>query len=347
MKKYKIGIAGYFATGKSKAGGQEAKTCSLDKILKEKYGKNNIFNVDTTNWKKKPMHLFFDLIKLPILCENIVILPAQNSVKFFVPILLLINIFFRRRIYYSVVGGWLPDFLRDHNYMIFLLKKLHGIWVETLTMKEKLEELGFYNVDIIVNFKHINQVSPDALKFSYEEPFCLCTFSRIMKEKGIEDAIEAVEYINNLYKKEVFKLDIYGKVEEQYIEEFNEILKKVPSYISYKGIVEPENSTETLKDYFALLFPTHYYTEGVPGTIIDAYTAGVPVVCALWGNSKDVFIDRVTGIGYEFNNVTALKEVLKEIYICPEKIICMKYNCLKEAKKYNPNVVIKILEKYF
>lgn len=347
MRKYKIGIIGYFATGKSKAGGQEAKTCSLDKVLKERYGKEKIFNIDTTDWKKRPISLFFSLIKSPILCENIIILPAQNSIKFFIPILILSNIFFKRKIYYSVVGGWLPDFLKNHNYIKLLLKKIDRIWVETLTMKEKLEEMNFSNVDIIVNFKYINQTPSDLLNVIYKEPFHLCTFSRIMEEKGIEDAIEVVKYVNNLYKKEIFRLDIYGKVEEQYVEKFNKILNEFPSYISYKGIIDPEDSTKVLKDYFALLFPTHYYTEGIPGTIIDAYTAGVPVICALWGNYKDVFIDGITGIGYEFNNILALKKVLEDVYNYPEKIISMKNNCLKEAQKYNPNLVIKILEKYF
>lgn len=346
MRKYKIGIIGYFAKGKSKAGGQEAKTCSLDKALRNKFGDESVLDLDTTSWKKRIIKLFLNLITLPVQCENIIMLPAQNSLKFFVPILVVINIFFKRKIFYSVVGGWLPKYLQKHKYLIFFLKRLDKIWVETVSMREALNKLDINNVDVIVNFKYINKVFLDISKFTYNEPYSLCIFSRIMKEKGVEDAIEAVKYVNNYYKRTVIKLDIYGKIEKEYIDRFDEILKLKPSYIIYKGEVEPEKSVEILKDYLAVLFPTRYYTEGIPGTIIDAYTAGVPVICSLWENHRDVFFNEITGLGYEFKNVNALKEILKNIVKNPEKIISMKKNCLAESEKYNPNVVMKKIEKY-
>ena len=50
----------------------------------------------------------------------------------------------------------------------------------------------------------------------------------------------------------------------------------------YCGIKDPKDSVKTLKNYFALVFPTRFYTEGIPGTIIDAYYAGVPVIASKW-----------------------------------------------------------------
>lgn len=35
------------------------------------------------------------------------------------------------------------------------------------------------------------------LRTEYNAPFRFCTFSRVMKEKGIEDAIEAIRDINS------------------------------------------------------------------------------------------------------------------------------------------------------
>lgn len=45
------------------------------------------------------------------------------------------------------------------------------------------------------------------------------------------------------------------------------------------------------------------YTEGIPGTLIDAYCAGVPVVSALWLNYVGVFEDEVTGYIIQVNLV--------------------------------------------
>lgn len=347
MKKYKVGLVGYFATGKSKAGGQEAKTCSLDKSLKERYGKEMVFDVDTTNWKKKPFSLLIGLFKLCLKCENVIMLPAQNSIRIFIPFILFFNTFFQRKIFYSVVGGWLPEYLEKNIRLCKKAKKLTGIFVETNSMKKKLDNMNFKNVDVIPNFKVLEPIEKEELNMTFEMPYFLCTFSRVMKEKGIEDIVDAVININNKYKKEIYKLDIYGKIDDGYQIEFEKISKQFPNYIRYMGMVEPHESVKVIKNYFALVFPTKYYTEGMPGTLIDAYMAGVPVISSLWGNYEDVFIDNVTGWGYEFSNNMQLEKLLEKIINNPNDFIKMKETTLENSKKYTSKIAIaKICEKF-
>lgn len=106
-------------------------------------------------------------------------------------------------------------------------------------------------------------------------------------------------------------------------------------------MVDYNNSVDVLKNYFVLLFPTRFYTEGIPGTIIDAYAAGVPVVSAKWESFTDIIIDGVTGIGYEFLNQNQLIEILRNIQI--EKILKMKTECLSQSRKYMPEIIIKTI----
>lgn len=56
--KTKIGMIGYFASGKSKSGGQEAKTCAIAEELDKDFGVAEVKKVDTLNWKKHPVKLF-------------------------------------------------------------------------------------------------------------------------------------------------------------------------------------------------------------------------------------------------------------------------------------------------
>lgn len=347
MKKYKVGIIGFFANGKSKAGGQEAKTCSIDRAMKEEYGYTAIYNVDTTDWKKNPMKLFFGIINMSFRCENIIMLPAQNSLKIFVPFFEILNVIFHRKLFYSVVGGWLPNYLTENISLQYKCKKLDAIFVETKSMRDALLDMGFVNVEVVPNFKYLKSVQIEKTNTSYNLPYRICTFSRVMKEKGIEDIINAVETINNKYKKVVYKLDIYGKIDDSYISRFEELKNNFPNYIRYCGMVEPNQSVETIKDYFALVFPTHYFTEGVPGTLIDACMAGVPVISALWGNYEDVFIENVTGWGYEFNNQNALVDVLIKIMNGPEEFSKMRKITLKESEKYLPINNIQLITKHF
>ena len=117
--------------------------------------------------------------------------------------------------------------------------------------------------------------------------------------------------------------------------------KKFSSAIQYKGNAPFDKSVEILSGYFALLFPTQYFTEGIPGTIIDAYAAGVPVISSRWKSFSDVIIDGVTGIGYDFYNNNQLEVLLDEIISNPQKITTLKNACVKKAEEFLPRNAIK------
>ena len=96
-----------------------------------------------------------------------------------------------------------------------------------------------------------------------------------MKEKGIETAVNIITEVNDRLGYIAYSLDIYGQVDTSQVEWFENLKKQLPDYICYCGCVDANRSVEVLQKYFALLFPTHFYTEGIPGTIIDAYAAGM------------------------------------------------------------------------
>lgn len=346
MSKYKIGVIGFFGTAVSKAGGQEAKTCALTKALSDYYGKDSVKTVDTLNWRKSPFKLLKNVICLIKECDNVLMLPAQNGVRIFVPLFVVLKNFFRKKIYYPVVGGWLPELLKKHRFLRCLVGKLDGIWVETSSMKIELETQGLSNVKLLPNFKFVEMLKNEDVVDDYSTPYRLCIFSRIMKEKGVEDAINAVSCINERNRTVVFELDIYGKVDEGYLDRFTEIQKNFPKYVKYCGMVEPEKSVDVLKNYFALLFPTHYETEGIPGTILDAYASGVPVITAIWKNSGDVFVEGKTGYGYEIHNQNQFIARLEQVADNPNDFVLMKKNCLDFYKKYTPESVTKLLIQY-
>lgn len=346
MKKHLIGVVGFFGTKESRAGGQEAKTCALTRAFEENYGKDEVVTVDTRNWKKHPFRLLGQIILAARNCKNIFMLPAQNAVRIFVPLFVVLRYFCKCKQHYAVVGGWLPTITAENKVLAFFAKKLDGIYVETNTMRTALEAQGFGNVFVLPNFKFITPLRPEELSENCARPHKLCTFSRVMQEKGIEDAIAAVRAVNEKYGTTVYELDIYGKIDPSYEERFQQIMEEVPPYIRYCGMVEPEESVEVLKSYFALLFPTHYATEGVPGTIIDAYASGVPVITALWNNSADVFEEGVNGWGYELNDQSAFVGLLDRLVHNPESFAAMKKIALQAAKKYQPDYLIRYIDSF-
>lgn len=224
------------------------------------------------------------------------------------------------------------------------MKRLDGIWVETKTMKQQLDKIGFDNIKVIPNFKSLNILTAGELVYSDLLPMKLCIFSRINQMKGITDAINAVIKVNNDLRHTVYTLDIYGLISEEYKVEFDILCTKSPSYINYKGCVPPEQSVNVIKNYFALLFPTLYPTEGIPGTIIDAYAAGVPIISAKWNSFSDIVDEGQTGVGFLQGDFTALLDILKKVAKAPEVLSNMKVHCLNKALEYSPQRIKTMIQ---
>lgn len=63
-----------------------------------------------------------------------------------------------------------------------------------------------------IKYRYLSVLSPIKCNnnITKQEPLRLCTFSRVMKEKGIEDAVNAVEAVNEYFGRLVYTLDIWS-----------------------------------------------------------------------------------------------------------------------------------------
>lgn len=340
----KIGICGNFSHGTEAIGGQTIRTRIVAEELKEKYGKKEIVEIDTNQWKKKPLSLLFSCILLLIKCENIIILPAHNGIKVFIPLFVSMNAIFRRKIHYIVIGAWLADDLNENKWLIKFTKRINYIYVQTETLKEKLKHLSICgNTILFPNFKKIHPLGLEELRINNCIPYKICTLSRINYLKGIEEAIDVISKLHKDNNKTYFKLDVYGPIEEDYRERFTNVVSEHSNFVSYKGVVEYSNTIDVLKEYDLLVFPTKYYTEGFPGTIIDAFFSGVPVVASRWESYNDIIDENITGITYEFDNKDDFYCKLEYIIKNPNIIMKMKKNCIEESEKYSTDRVIEII----
>jgi len=336
-------VVGHFGFGHNLLNGQTVKTKIVTEELERRFP-GQIMKIDTHGGIKSLLKAPFHMLRALKNSNNVLILPAHNGLRVYAPLLTFLRRFFRgRKLHYPVIGGWLASFLQSRRGLAKCLKTFDCIYVETRTMKRALEEMGFDNIEVMPNCKELTVLSPSELVYTDSEPYKLCTFSRVMKEKGIEDALCAVKAANEALGRTVYQLDIYGQVDQSQTEWFEELQKTFPPYVKYGGLVPFDRSVEVLKDYFALLFPTRFYTEGIPGTVIDAYAAGVPVISARWESFSDILEDGVTGIGYTFGNADELTAILKDHPALVEKLNALKENCTEQARRYLPETAIGIL----
>lgn len=342
-----IGIWGqYGAPGEKIADGQAVRTTVITQELEDKYGKENINIVNTNNWKSHPIKFLLKSISLIKNSKSILILPADRGFKVFAPILVFFNTFFKRKLVYIVIGGFLPGLLEKKKQYIRIVKKMDILFVQTENLRKDLKKFGIENISILSNLKRLKSRKVEEITLNKEEVIEVCTFSRVNKEKGIEDAIEAVRLTNEVLKGNKIKLDIYGLLPKEYEERFKQILKDNESFVKYKGIVPFDKTVDTLKKYFALIFPTYYYGEGFPGNVIDAYNTGIPIVATKWLYNMEVIRDGRNGILVPIKSPQNISKAILELYNDREKTLEISLNNINDAKMYNPDYVLKDLYKF-
>lgn len=342
-----VAVVGHFAFGKQFLDGQTVKTKILAEELERIYGKETVVKIDTHGNKLKMGLAVVKAVFAMFKCKNIVVLPAHNGVRVFIPLLSMLKKISKCRLHYSVIGGWLADYIKDKKRVQNGLKSFDGIYVETKAMKNALDVLEYKNVFIMPNCKNLNILKEDELVYNTEKPYKLCTFSRVMKEKGIEDAVKAVKAVNEKYGETIFTLDIYGQVDAEQTDWFENLKNSFPDYVKYGGLVPFDKSTEVLKNYFALLFPTYYAGEGFAGTVIDALAAGVPIVSSDWRYNSEVVNNGDTGKLFETGNSKEFTDILDEIFLNAAKWNELKLNCINKAEEYLPKNVIGMMTKKF
>lgn len=339
----KIGVCGHLANGHSFSCGQTVKTRIFLDEIRKRVGDKNTISVDTFNWSKNPIRLFLNLIVMTIKCSKILIFPGKNGLKVIMPISFLLAKILKKDIYYIVVGGWLPEYVKDKRIISMFLKRFDGIYIESKALVKEMNNLGYKNVKLLHNTKSLDNISFKECKYIYESPIRVCTFSRVMKEKGITDIINAISFINNKYGSTIFTLDIYGKIDDSYRDEFINLLEENNKFINYCGIVDYRKTVQVIKKYYMLIFPTYYEGECFPGTIIDAFSSGVPVLASDWKYNNEFISNMETGILYDVNDINNLINSLIFAMENPDIVINMRSKCLEKSYEYTPNKVINRL----
>lgn len=331
----KVSIIGHFGFGKELLNGQTIKTKNISKALADDIGDGQILKIDTHGGFKALLKLPFQISLCLKKTENVVIMPANRGLQIITPLLLCLNKKKKRKIHYVVIGGWLPSLCLKKPKLAENIKKFDYVYVETFAMKKALEKQGFPNVVVMPNFKYITPLDSSQLNHHYSEPYKMCTFSRVMKEKGIEDAVNAVILLNKKYGFYKYTLDIYGQIDESQSAWFKKLQSTFPCFIEYKGQVSPDRSVDIIKQYYSLLFPTYYDGEGFAGTLLDAMAAGVPIIASSWKYNCEI-VNHNNGVLFETKNVDELASAIDNLSVS-------RNECLREYNKYLPSNIVKVL----
>ncbi len=333
----KLGIIGIFGSGERFATGQAVKTRVVFDWFGRKLGADQVLAANIYGARKKPFTVLKNIVSALKNCENIIFIPGQN-VDVFAPAVAVLNLLFRRKIHYVVIGGNLADVIKEHPLVGKAISCFSGVYVESVSLRCRLRGAGISAAEYLPNCRdYVPEAPPDAPDGGRVH---ICTYSRVTKNKGILDAIEICRKANEMAGSDLFLLDIYGKLYKDFVDEFNAALKENAEIAVYRGYRESGETVETLRNYFAILFPTYYKRECFAGTVIDAFSARIPVIVNDWLYNSEVIKSGVNGFIYPFRDNAAAAKILVNLYRDPGLYRRIQSGCEKSAVRYSTDNVL-------
>lgn len=133
---------------------------------------------------------------------------------------------------------------------------------------------------------------------------------RIMKEKGIDELIEAAIEIKKTNINVEFH--VVGFCEEEYLEQMKNLDKL--KIIYFHG--QKDNVHKYIKDSHAIILPS--YHEGLSNVLLEAASTGRPILASNIVGCKETFEEGTSGYGFECQNKN---DLVKTIY----KFLALSY----------------------
>ncbi|WP_027450964.1 glycosyltransferase family 4 protein [Xylanibacter brevis] len=338
-----ICVLGAFSFRSPSFDGQTIKTRNLLSLLQEK--KKDVDYFDTQDFKYNRFSIakmFWKIMR----CKKLYYLPAQNNLAYLFPIIYWVCKLFRVQIHYFVVGGWLAEFLKDKPRHRLKLAKIAGIHCETVFLKGALQsEYGLKNVDVFPNFR-ITDFKPTA--YHEDDKLHLVFMARVIKMKGLDLIFELGRRINEASLQNSISIDFYGpqQNDDNDIEYFDTNVKKFP-FMRYHGPLKPEEIYGVLEKFDVMLLPTHFFTEGLPGSVVDAYISGIPVIVTKWKHATEFVEDGKTGVIIPFeDDGTALFEAVMVFFNENDLLNRMKQQANKKAYDFSTEKAWNLIQSY-
>lgn len=181
-----------------------------------------------------------------------------------------------------------------------------------------------------VRFPSENHRNPER-KYSYKFVF----ISRVEKEKGVLELVKCISDLGLPYY-----LDIYGPLKDINSNDLQSV------NVSYKGTLSPENVSKTLCEYDVLCLPTYWDGEGYPGIIIEAFSAGLPVISTFKGGIPELIENNFNGFLIKPKDILDLRNAI--IKFSEDNYYELSHNASQsfeefDAEKINPKILRLII----
>lgn len=289
----------------------------------------------------KDLKLIFNYIKLIKRVKPDIVLTYTIKPNIYAGILSLI---FDYKYFPNITGA--GNSIENGGVLSILTTNLYKY---ALKNAEKVFFQNQYNLNYFQQKKLINKMQPILLpgsgvntdNFSYQKypsadkDIRILYIGRILKDKGINELLEAIKYIKPRYPSLHF--DIIGFCDEKYEEILQEFDEK--GLLKFHG--QQNNVVPFIENCHAIIQPS--YHEGMSNVLLESASSGRPILASNVPGCQETFDEGISGIGFEAKNTQSLIESLERFIQLPYelKVEMGQQGRRKIIREFNREIIIK------
>lgn len=268
----------------------------------------------------------------------------------------------RDRIYVSYAkskGIKVVTFFR--GWSVSMAKKIEGqrFWINPFLKSDAIITLSRQSQNVFKNLGYKPEVYLETTTVSDEllvnEPetfnktiqpssFTILFLSRVEKAKGIYEAIEAFRMLKTKYPYLTMIVAGHGSIMDE-VKQF--VKDNGIEGITFPGYVKGQEKTETLKKADVYFFPSSH-DEGMPNSVLEAMSFGLPVVTRNVGGLIDFFENDKMGYITDSNDPKEFAAFIEKLIVAPEhRLNIGRFNSGFAKSRFLSSVVTKRLENIF
>lgn len=214
--------------------------------------------------------------------------------------------------------------------------------------KKSMKVLGYGNVRGVdmIRFSRRPEVLVNAKAFLKEGTFTYIFVGRLVRDKGINELVEAFSQLQNKYSN--VRLILVGRCESNLDPLKQETLDKIKAIPTIEA-VGPQYGDDLLAYYAAsdcFVFPS--YREGFPNTVLEAGAMGLPSIVTDINGSREIIEHGKNGIIIPSKDVNALYQAMEQMYLDKQNTMAMAENARAMiAERFEQSFVQKCLYEFY
>jgi len=248
---------------------------------------------------------------------------------------LVISKLLRRKVVFQLHGGSLGAMCakKATEFLVrFVFSMTDAVVVLASSEKRDFELRGITKgLAVIPNAVDVSQYCGSAGRVHSGKVQRLVYLGRLVREKGIFEAIEAIETLHTEGRFSDIELSIAGSGPAR--EEIERCIndRRLGSCVRLVGPVYGIDKVEFLRAADVFVLPS--YQEGLPYSILESLAAGTPVIASNVGGIPDVVVDRVHGILISPRDPREIVRAVRELGQSQDALRAMSRDCVKWASE--------------